>query len=82
MRTPATPLSEIQSTKRQFLVVVTGEYLITGYFWVFSTLGSVLLEGHTEAGHPNFFWADLFFHDVHPHAFQWNLGNSDGLVCR
>lgn len=61
MRTPATPLSEIQSTKRQFLVVVTGEYLITGYFWVFSTLGSVLLEGHTEAGHPNFFGQTFFF---------------------
>ena len=43
-----TPLSEIQSTKRQFLLIVTGEYLITGYFWVFSTLGSLLLEGKAE----------------------------------
>lgn len=60
MRMPATPLSEIQSTKRQFLVVVTGEYLITGYFWVFSTLGSLLLEGPTEAGRGQIFFFTMF----------------------
>ena len=49
------PLSEIQSTKKQFLVVVTGEYLITGYFWVFSTLGSLLIEGPAKAGRTFFF---------------------------
>jgi MFS family permease len=46
----AIPMSEIQGTKRQFLVVVVGEYLITGYFWVFSALGSLLVEGRTPEG--------------------------------
>lgn len=39
--------AEINRTKRQFLYVVTGEYFITGFFWVFSTLGSALL-GESE----------------------------------
>ena len=38
-----TTVDEIQETKRQFLSVVTGEYRITGFFWIFSTLGSLVL---------------------------------------
>jgi MFS family permease len=37
------PSPEIEKTKQQFLFVVTGEYFITGFFWVFSTLGSLSL---------------------------------------
>lgn len=35
--------SEIKKTKKQFLLMITGEYLITGFFWVFVTVGSLLL---------------------------------------
>ncbi|HEV2859871.1 MAG TPA: hypothetical protein VGX48_02570 [Pyrinomonadaceae bacterium] len=38
------PSPEIERTKQQFLFVVTGEYFVTGFFWVFSTLGSLLLS--------------------------------------
>jgi MFS family permease len=47
--------NEIQTTKRQFLVIVTGEYLITGYFWVFSALGSLKLLKEEKLGRTFFF---------------------------
>ena len=53
------PLTEIETTKRQFLVVVTGEYLITGFFWVFMTLGS-LSRGIEESKRPSIFFFSLF----------------------
>jgi hypothetical protein len=40
----AKAFSEIGETKRQFLFLVTGEYLITGFFWVFAALGSLALN--------------------------------------
>lgn len=40
--------SEIQKTKNQFLFMITGEYLITGFFWVFITIGSLLLFGRDD----------------------------------
>ncbi len=40
--------SEIQKTKDQFLYMITGEYLITGFFWVFITTGSLLLFGRGD----------------------------------
>jgi MFS family permease len=36
-------VKEVRETKKQFLIVVTGEYLVTGFFWVFLTLGSLVL---------------------------------------
>jgi MFS family permease len=40
----ASALSAIKETKNQFLFLVTGEYLITGFFWVFAALGSLALH--------------------------------------
>jgi MFS family permease len=40
--------SEIRKTKKQFLLMITGEYLITGFFWVFITIGSLLLFGKED----------------------------------
>lgn len=37
------PSSEIQATKDDFLHLLAGEYLITGFFWVFGTVGSMVL---------------------------------------
>jgi hypothetical protein len=38
------PGSEILATKRDFRYILVGEYLITGFFWVFSTVGSMVLS--------------------------------------
>jgi len=36
-------LREIRKTKDQYLVIALGEYLLTGFFWVFASLGSLWL---------------------------------------
>jgi cyanate permease len=51
------PFSEIEKTKTQFLLVVTGEYLITGFFWVFITLGSLSLRFESTASSSTFFFS-------------------------
>lgn len=38
------PKGEILATKRDFRYILVGEYLITGFFWVFSTVGSMVLS--------------------------------------
>jgi MFS family permease len=38
------PASEIHATKRDFRHILGGEYLVTGFFWVFSTVGSMVLS--------------------------------------
>lgn len=42
------PSSEIQATKKDFIHILKGEYLITGFFWVFSTIGSMVLLGKDD----------------------------------
>jgi MFS family permease len=40
---------EIERTQQQYLRIVTGAYFTTGFFWVFMSLGSVKIEGKSEA---------------------------------
>jgi MFS family permease len=43
MTTQVRVVDEIEETKKQYLVILTGAYFVSGFFWVFSTLGSVKL---------------------------------------
>jgi MFS family permease len=51
--------SEIKKTKYQFLRMITGEYLITGFFWVFITVGSQLLSGEESKDKAGAFFVSL-----------------------
>lgn len=51
--------SEIKKTKSQFLRMITGEYLITGFFWVFITVGSQLLPGEESRDRSGAFFVSL-----------------------
>lgn len=63
----STHLNEVENTKKQFLRIITGEYLITGVFWVFITLGSLLILGPRIDEAETFFFSLLilmFFNGI------------------
>ena len=47
--TPSSVLDEVQETKDQYIVIMTGAYFIAGIFWVFSTVGSGYLRGTKDS---------------------------------
>lgn len=46
---------EIRATQNDFIRILRGEYLITGFFWIFSTLGSMELLGGEDGDASTFF---------------------------
>jgi MFS family permease len=48
--TPSTYASdEIRKTKEQYLEILRGSYFVAGFFWVFSTVGSMYLPGTKDS---------------------------------
>src|SRR5712664_2799614 len=55
----STKLLEIKDTKKRFLILIGGEYLISGFFWVFVALGSLRIFGG-DSNDPRPFFFSLF----------------------